>query len=204
MFKLLTKPPHNVCVALSGGVDSVAVVDFLSRKHKVNCAFFHHGTEDSQRALKFVTDFCSDRGFPLSVGILTGKKPKHLSIEEFWRNERYSFLESINSTVITAHNLNDCVETYLYSSLHGQPKVIPVKRNNIIRPFLTTPKEKFLDWCERKNVRWCEDASNLNTKYMRNYIRHELLDHALHVNPGLFTVVKKIVERQAVEEILKS
>ena len=196
MLKLLVPLPKTVTVALSGGVDSVAIVDFLSRKHNVRCAFFHHGTANSEAAHEFVKDFCKSRELELTVGELTASKPKDQSTEEFWRNERYAFLEKIPETVLTAHNLDDCVETYVYGCLHGRPKVIPISRNNIIRPFLTTPKTNFISWCTRKNIKWCEDSSNQDVKYMRNYIRHELLPCALKVNPGLSTVVKKIVEQR--------
>jgi tRNA(Ile)-lysidine synthase len=194
MMKLLFPLPQELTVALSGGVDSVAVADFLSRKHDVSCAFFHHGTENSERAFEFVSQFCNERSLPLFVGVMSKDKPKDLSTEEHWRNERYKFLESLDITVVTAHNLDDCVETYLYGSLHGQPKVIPHERNNILRPFLTTPKHEFVRWCQRKGISWCEDLSNQDLKYMRNYIRHEIVPRAFQVNPGLDTVVRKIVE----------
>ena len=194
MLKLLFPLPKQLTVALSGGVDSVAVADFLSRKHDVSCAFFHHGTENSERAFQFVSEFCGERNLPLFLGYLHNSKPKEQSTEEFWRNERYRFLESLDTPIVTAHNLDDCVETYLYGSLHGQPKVIPHQRNNILRPFLTTPKYEFVSWCKRKGISWCEDTSNRDTKYMRNYIRHEIVPRAFQVNPGLDTVVRKIVE----------
>jgi tRNA(Ile)-lysidine synthase len=196
MIKLTFPLPKAVTVALSGGVDSVAVTDFLSRRHDVSCAFFHHGTENSERAYKFVAEFCTERSIPLFMGVMTAIKPKEKSQEEHWRDQRYEFLESLNLPIVTAHNLDDCVETYLHSSLNGQAKVIPNQRNNILRPFLTTPKAEFLSWCTRKELAWCEDLSNTDTRYTRNYIRHQLLPHALQVNPGLATVVRKIVERQ--------
>jgi tRNA(Ile)-lysidine synthase len=80
--------------------------------------------------------------------------------------------------------------------MHGTAKVIPAKRNNVVRPFLTTRKSEFAAWCERHVISWCHDLSNDNTDYMRNYVRHNLLPHALHVNPGIHTMVKKIVERK--------
>jgi len=203
MFKLLEKIPKDIIIAISGGVDSVAVTDFLSRRHNVSCAFFHHGTENSDRAFSFVEKFCSDRNLALFVGMSNLPKPKKTSLEEHWRNCRYNFLESLSGVIVTAHNLDDCIETYLYSSLHGVPKVIPYSRNNIIRPFLTTPKRNFIDWCQRKNIEWCEDFSNDDIRYMRNYIRHQLMPHALHVNPGLATVVKKIIEKNHLVELLK-
>ena len=199
MFKLLFPLPKEIVVALSGGVDSVAITDFLSHKHKVTCAFFHHGTENSERAFEFVAKFCTERNLPLMVGLIKNDKPKKLSTEEHWRNERYDFLDSFGDSlgpIITGHHLDDCVETYLWSSMHGQAKVIPAKRNNVVRPFLTTTKTEFTKWCEQKSIDWCHDNSNDDTKYMRNYVRKHIIPHAFHINPGLRTVVKKIVENQ--------
>lgn len=196
MLKLLVPLPRQLTIAFSGGVDSVAVTDFLRRKHDVTCAFFHHGTENSDRAFEFVGKFCNQHNLPLLVGFLRGTKPKELSIEEFWRNKRYEFLSREGmGPVVTAHHLDDCVETYLWSCMHGTPKVIPMIRENVIRPFLTTPKSEFVGWCQRKGLDWCEDLSNTDEKYTRNYIRKNLVPHALKVNPGLHTVVKKIVEK---------
>ena len=194
MIKLLFPMPKQVTVAFSGGVDSVAVVDFLSKKHDVTCAFFHHGTENSNRALSFVTKFCADRNLPMFLGLLQHEKPKDMSYEEFWREERYGYLATLGP-VITAHHLDDCVETYLWSALHGKPKVPKLVRGNIIRPFLTTKKQDFIDWCVRKDLEWCEDLSNEDERYTRNYIRKNLVPHALKVNPGLLKTVKKIVEK---------
>lgn len=195
MINLLFGIPRQVVVAFSGGVDSTAIVDFLSNKHDISCAFFHHKTENSDKAYEFVSKFCTDRNLTLIVHMLNSEKPKELSQEEFWRNERYKFLESINLPVITAHHLDDCVETYIWSCLHGTPKVIPAQRNNIIRPFLTTKKSELVDWCLRKKVKWCDDYSNNDTAYTRNFIRKELVPKALIVNPGLHKTVKKIVEK---------
>lgn len=205
MLKLLFPLPKRVIVAFSGGVDSVAIVDFLSRKHDVACAFFHHRTENSDKALDFVAKFCTERNLPMFVGHLAGEKPKKMSWEEYWRVKRYDYLEMMagdDYPVITGHHLDDCVETYLWSCMHGKPKVPQLKRGNIWRPFLTTPKNKLIDWCQRKNVSWCEDTSNDDTNYTRNYIRHKLMPHALKVNPGLHKVVKKIVEQNLLLGIL--
>jgi len=194
MIKLLFPLPKQVTVAFSGGVDSVAVVDFLSKKHDVTCAFFHHGTENSNQALKFVSKFCTQKNLPMFLGLLNRDKPSDMSYEEFWREERYQYLATLGP-VITAHHLDDCVETYLWSAMHGKPKIPKLVRGNVIRPFLTTPKRELIDWCQRKDLEWCEDLSNEDERYTRNYIRKNLVPHALHVNPGLHKTVKKMVEK---------
>jgi tRNA(Ile)-lysidine synthase len=129
---------------------------------------------------------------PLTVGYNNEEKPGKVSSEEHWRNMRYRFLDQFQ-TVVTGHNLDDCIETYIFSALHGTAKVIPSVRNNVLRPFLSTPKSQFIDWCQCHDLVWMEDTSNTDTKYMRNYIRHQLMPHALAVNPGLPKLIKKMV-----------
>jgi tRNA(Ile)-lysidine synthase len=192
MIKLLYKLPRKVTVAFSGGVDSVAIVDFLEKNHDVSCAFFHHNTPNSERALQFVDKFCDDRDITLFVGYLFNDKPKHKSLEEHWRDERYKFLNKFDD-VVTGHHLNDCIETYLWSAMHGEPKIIPNRRKNVLRPFLLNPKQEFIDWCVRKDLEWCEDLSNEDDKYMRNYIRKHVVPHAYHVNPGIEKVVRRMI-----------
>lgn len=195
MIKLLVPLPQKITVACSGGVDSMAIVDFLKRKHLVTVAYFNHGTEHGEKALKFVAKYCTDNNLPMMYGQCISEKSKEESQEEYWRRERYEFLRHIGP-VITCHHLDDCVETYIWSSLHGTAKVIPLTRGNVLRPFLTTRKQEFVSWCLRHEVEWIEDESNQDTKYMRNYVRHVLMPQALHVNPGLHTLVKKIIENK--------
>ena len=192
MIQLLHKLPRTLTVAFSGGVDSVAVLDFLSKNHEVDAAFFHHGTDNSDNAFDFVWNFCRDRDITITVGYIRNEKPKELSWEEHWRNERYAFLENFEY-VVTGHHLNDCIETYIWSTMHGTPKVIPDTRKNVHRPFLLNPKQEFIDWCNRKELNWCQDYSNENTDYMRNYIRKYVVEHAYHINPGIEKVVKKLI-----------
>jgi len=193
MIKILVPLPKKITVACSGGVDSMAVVDFLRRKHDVTIAYFHHGTKHSNHARQFVANYCVDKNLPMMYGHCRTEKDPKESQEEYWRRERYDFLSGVGP-VITCHHLDDCVETYIWSALHGTPKVIPLTRNNVLRPFLTTRKDEFKSWCIRHDVPWIEDESNQDTKYMRNYVRNVLMPQALHVNPGLHTLVKKIIE----------
>ena len=193
MIKITVPLPKSITIACSGGVDSMAIVDFLSRKHDITIAHFNHGTQHGAKAMNFVAHYCADNNMSMIMGHCRSEKLKKESQEEYWRRERYDFFKDLGP-VITCHHLDDCVETYIWSSLHGTPKVIPLTRNNVIRPFLTTRKQELIYWCESHNVPWIEDESNKNSRYTRNYIRNELMPHALHVNPGLHTLVRKIVE----------
>jgi tRNA(Ile)-lysidine synthase len=195
MIKLLVPLPKKVTIACSGGVDSMAVVDFLRRKHDVTIAHFNHGTKHGNEAMKFVATYCSENNIPMMFGSCRSEKLKEESQEEYWRRERYDFFKDCGP-IITCHHLDDCVETYVWSSMHGTAKVIPMIRNNVLRPFLTTRKRVFENWCRIYAVPFIEDESNYDTKYMRNYIRNEMMPHVLRVNPGIHKLVKKIVEKQ--------
>ena len=195
MLKFIGDLPRKCTIAFSGGIDSVVISDFLlNGKRDVQLAFFHHGTVNSERAEDFVRKFADERRVPLRIGRINSEKSRGLSPEEFWRNERYSFLDSLGGPVITGHHLGDAIETWIFTSLHGESKLIPYSRGNVIRPFLVTPKEEIRSWASRRNLLWIEDESNCDPQYMRNRIRMHIVPEALKVNPGLGTVIRKKYE----------
>jgi len=201
MITLQGKLPYPVVVATSGGVDSMAVVDFLSRNHRVIMHFVHHGTRTSEDACQFLKKYSEKTGTALTIDYIIKEKPADESQEEFWRNERYRFFrtwELSDYPVITCHHLDDCMETWVYSSLNGEGKIIPYRNQNVIRPFRQTRKSDFVRWCKKHNVEWVEDGSNFDTKYMRNYVRHNIMPHALKVNKGLPKVIRKKVKEDYV------
>jgi len=179
----------------------MAVVDFLMQNHKVNLLFFDHGTETSTDARNFITEKFTQREFSdgtrVEFGNVQNRKTKSESWEEYWRNERYAWFHSFDSPVITCHHLDDCVETWLWSSIHGNGKIIPYANLNVIRPFRQNRKTEFTNWARRKDISWIEDASNQDVKHMRNFIRRDLMPKALVVNPGLHKVVEKKVVADA-------
>lgn len=192
MIRVLGSIPNKCTVAFSGGVDSVAAADFLLNGRKeVDLAFFHHETETSVIALNFVTKFAAERRLNLHLGKLSREKLAEESVEEFWRNERHKFFGTFKSPVITAHHLDDAIETWIFTSLHGESRLIPYSSGNVIHPFLITPKKEFISWCDRKKLKWIEDESNHDTRFMRNLVRHKIVTEALKVNPGLHKTIKK-------------
>jgi tRNA(Ile)-lysidine synthase len=195
MIKLQGKLPREVYVACSGGVDSMAVVDFLRNNHDITLCFFDHGTQHSTEAGVFVSNYSSKNNLPLMYGRVSRDRERDESQEEYWRNERYKFFSTINADIITCHHLDDCVETWVWSSMHGEGKIIPYRNGNVIRPFRMTRKRDFQLWADLKNVPHVEDDSNADTCYTRNYIRHEMMPHVLRVNPGIDKVIAKKVNQ---------
>jgi len=200
MLHILGKIPKKVYIAVSGGSDSMAVLDFLSRGNReVVAAHFDHGTEHGEEARKFIEGYCLERSIPLVIGEKKRERNSDESPEEYWRNMRYDFFASItmqvgSAPIITAHTLDDQVENWIFTALNGEPRLIPYSREpNIIRPFITTTKTTLLSWCDRKNVPYVVDPGNSDSRYMRSLIRTEIVPQALRVNPGLFKVIKKKV-----------
>ncbi len=198
MIHVQGKIPRTVYVAFSGGVDSVAVVDFLRRNHTVVLAHINHGNEISSAEQAFVEQFAEKRQLPLLLKQGKAEKPADESWEEHWRNERYQFLHSINGTVITCHHLDDCVETWLWNMCNGRDQTIAYRNVNVIRPFRTTRKSEFVDWCQRKQLAWYEDPTNANPQFaVRNYIRHMMVPAAMKVNPGIHTTIRnKLIQEK--------
>ena len=88
--------------------------------------------------------------------------------------------------------MDDCVETWLMSSFHGNPKLIPYKRNDrIYRPFLMTERKEISNYADRHGVDYIEDPSNASFNYMRNHIRHNIVPLVLKVNPGIRKTIRK-------------
>lgn|SRR6056300_864272 len=197
MIKLQGKLPREIMVAVSGGVDSMAALDFLRRNHKVEVFHFNHGTKNSDVAEDCVRRYVSKYDLPFQIrGIENSHKPKHMSQEEYWREERYKWMEVFSQThlqIVTCHHLDDCVETWVWSSMHGTGKIVPYRRNNIVRPFRQTRKRDFQLWANLNNVSYVEDDSNTDTSYIRNYVRHEMMPNVLRVNPGIYKTISKKV-----------
>jgi len=194
MIRIIDKIPDRLVVACSGGPDSMAALDFLRNgKRKVSAAYFHHGTEHADEAEETVREYCRDNNIPLYTGKISRQKKSEESQEEYWRNERNAFFQTLDYPIVTAHHLDDVVEWWIFSSIHGNPRLIPYQNGKIIRPFLTTPKSEFTSWCSRKRVHYVQDKSNKNVRFSRNRIRHNIVPEIEKINPGIRKNIKKLV-----------
>lgn len=194
MIKVIGNIPKNKFgVAFSGGIDSVAVVDFLLKgNHVPELIYFNHNTDHGMLAENFVKEFSKKNKLVLHVG-RTDVNPKS-NKEKVWSDLRYDYFSKFDFPIITCHHLDDCVETYIFSMLRGFQSTIPYSRGNVIRPFLLNEKSTFDNWCNRKKVDFIQDESNFLNDYSRNRIRNNIVPEAMIVNPGLKTVVRKLIE----------
>ena len=191
-MKLLGKLPIDCYVAVSGGPDSIAAARFLSKRNPT-ILHVNHNTEFGNQAEIFVREQFEN----VIVHKIDSTKPKNKSWEEFWRDERYKFFSQFNKPIILGHNLNDVAETYLFSAIHGIPKIIPYQNGNCIRPFLLTSKQELESYCQRHNHKYLIDPSNLTDEHARGTIRNELMPLIeSKLNKGFLKVIKRKVEKE--------
>lgn len=212
MINLLGTIPRKISIAFSGGIDSVAALHFLSKNHEIEILYFdHHNFDDQNNFTEGFKEDCAKYNRILKDTVVSTSeyyntkfkigecsRPKHKSesIEEYWRNMRYEWFHSLDAEyIVTGHHLNDCVETWIFTSMHGNPHTIPYKNKNVYRPFLLTPKCEFERIVKKNSLAYVDDPSNYDMKRMRNYIRKELVPMVKVVNPGIEKTVKnKILE----------
>ena len=179
----------------------MAALEFLRLgKRRVHALHFDHGTEHGKEARDWVESYCESRGIPLTVGRVSGVPAKGGSVEAWWREQRYSFLECSSpfQLIVTAHHLNDAVENWLMTAIRGNPEVIPPQRGRFIRPFIATHKADLESWARSRGVPWLTDPTNAEEIHDRNYIRKNVVPHALTLNPGIDKVIRKKVMQLAI------
>ena len=199
-FNWLKKPRGRVFVACSGGVDSVALALALRQTEEVTLAFFDHGNALARHEEAFIDDFARKYNFKVVKGRSDGVIPPGMSKEAFWRAERYAWFKTLPGPVATGHTLDDAVEWYLFTCMHGEGRFMPHRHDNVVRPFLLTEKEKLIAFCERHDVTWFEDPTNQDADFAaRNHIRHKILPEVMTINPGIFKVVKNKIAKKEQE-----
>ncbi|OVE79490.1 tRNA lysidine(34) synthetase TilS [bacterium G20] len=200
--------PGKYIVAVSGGVDSMVLLDLLVKQaesqkdsgfklsaHSLQLvvAHFNHGIRsDSDLDERLVTKAAHRYGLPFEVGY--GKLgPK--TGEDQARRARYSYLEDVKRKhkadgIITAHHQDDLIETALINILRGTGRqgLSSIRSKKIIRPLLNVPKKEILNYAQSHSIEWREDKTNTDLSYLRNYIRHKIM-------PGLSTKKKADVIR---------
>lgn len=200
MIKLQGRLPRDICVAVSGGVDSMVALEFLRKNHSVTVLHFNHGTAHGVYAEQFVGDHCLQNDIVCVQGkIENPTAPSGMSKEEYWREQRYRFFKDRagDLPVVTAHHLDDCVETWVWSSMHGYGRIVPYTNEQVIRPFRLNRKRDVEMWAGIHNTPFIQDDSNGDLRYTRNYIRHQMMPHVLKVNPGIYKTIKKKVLKDA-------
>jgi tRNA(Ile)-lysidine synthase len=196
------RPGETLVAALSGGSDSVALLDALAETgrrqgFRVVAAHLDHGLRpDSARDAELCRNLCARLGVPLHVGSadVGGRAARDgAGLEAAAREERYAFLRRVASSemaaaIAVAHTRDDQAETFLLRLLRGSGSAglgaMRARNGDLIRPLLDASRRDVLEHLRARGLPWCEDPTNADLRFARNRVRHELLPYLeKHFNP---------------------
>jgi tRNA(Ile)-lysidine synthetase-like protein len=172
----------NFILAVSGGVDSVVLLDILSKmNYGFVVAHYDHGIrKDSDQDRLFVEKIANKYGkaFFYAEGNLGSE-----ASEELARNKRYEFFKDIqNKTganlIVTAHHQDDEIETAIINIIRGTSRLgLSSIANNqyLARPLVNYPKAELIEYAKNNNLQWVEDATNSDPHYLRNKVRLQII-----------------------------
>lgn len=164
-------------VAVSGGVDSVVLLDKLVARGgaRLVVAHFDHGIrDDSADDARFVGELARHYGLEFET------KREELGAgasEALAREWRYQFLREVaarydNAPIVTAHHADDVVETIAINITRGTGwRGLAVLDSELIRPLLTVSKRALVEYAWQRNLAWREDSTNQDMTYLRNELR---------------------------------
>src|ERR1700691_3186171 len=223
LFENLFSPNDKLLVAVSGGLDS-AVLCALCHQSGFEFVIAHCNFQlrsaESDRDEEFVKNLAQKyekesfvkkfeteeyaRENKISIQV-AARKLRYDWFDELVNNEQGHLLNPIRF-ILTAHHLDDSVETLLMnfckgtgiSGLHG---ILP-KQGKIVRPLLFAKKEELQNFALVGNLQWVEDSSNQADSYSRNYLRHHIIPSLTKIYPNIINNLSENINRFKEVELL--
>lgn len=212
--KDLILPGSHVLVGVSGGIDSMTMLDVLQKISNeigftLSAIHINHSLRglDSDADESFVEGFCKSKDMAFHVATWHGPA-KSENLQEAARCFRYdSFLKyarSINADIIAvAHNLEDQAETILINLIRGTgldglcgiSMAKEVEEGvTLIRPFLQTSRKEIEEYAKVKSLNFRNDQTNEETKYTRNFIRHKIIPLFKEINESVVGSISQMAK----------
>lgn len=200
---------HNIYVSVSGGVDSIFLLDlFHKNAFSVNAIHINYNLrgKESNDDAAFVKSFCETRNIPLVIKNVDLNKDLigGGNLQEKARNIRYAWYQEIlaenpNNRVALAHHLDDQVETFYLnlarkSGVMGLSCMLP-EHNGIIRPLLNYNKSTIVKMSRKEGLQWREDSSNKKSTYSRNKLRNEILPFLRSEIPTIDESISTLIDK---------
>jgi len=190
---LVPRTSAELCVALSGGLDSTVLLHALARalvdrpNYRIRAAHVDH---QLQRDSAIWRQHCGSVALSLQLEfvplVVKVAADPELSPEAAARDARYAALRQIlrpNEVLLTAHHADDQLETMLLAlmrgaglrGLSGVPSVQIFGGGWLARPLLEFSRAELEEWARSEQLQWLDDPSNANTNFDRNFLRHRVL-----------------------------
>jgi tRNA(Ile)-lysidine synthase len=217
----LFRPGERVGVAVSGGPDSVLLLEFMKHLAKERglalavVHFNHHlRGQASDEDERFVEKSACEAGIEFirsEADVAAVARERRRNLEETARQLRYAFFVSLVgqkrlARVATGHTANDQAETVLLrlvrgSGTRGLGAIYPKLETGIVRPFLSMTREEVETEIASRGLRYRIDSTNLETRFARNKVRLELLPWlAKELNPTIVKSLNDLAERAREDE----
>jgi tRNA(Ile)-lysidine synthase len=211
--RAISSGPVRIAVALSGGRDSMALLDALSTLAPelgltLSALHVHHGLSINADAWAiFCGDECAKRDVSLTVHRAVIRRVAGRSSEAAARAARYAALAAVDADIVAlAHHADDQAETLLLQLLRGAgPEglaAMPTQRSMrkgaaLLRPFLALPRAAIDAFAAARGLAWVDDESNANTGVKRNFIRHDVAPRLAAAFPGYPVTLVRAAAHQA-------
>ncbi len=207
---------HTVIAAVSGGADSVCMLDMLrllslQQGFELVCAHFNHNLRgrESDADADFVEQLCKKWEIAFvkgSADVMHLAKDQSVGIEEAARQARYDFLRKIakgkkNAVIATAHTANDNAETVLFhlirgTGIRGMAGIAP-KTADVIRPLIHQYRDQVEEYCHANHLEFVNDSTNADVTYARNRIRHHVLPELCMINDAALDNINRFAKLAA-------
>lgn len=181
----------NLLLLVSGGVDSMTMLDVAVQVHKpekIHVLYFHHQTRsENDQEWELIESVCERHGVKFR-----GEKLDKIdqNQEEKWRNLRKEFSTKYAqkheiSHILTAHHATDLIETMIFRLTKGCGVSGLSPFDTSTKPFWQTPKSELIAYAEQNDLEWMEDPTNAENDHERNLIRNEVLPVLRQITPNL-------------------
>jgi tRNA(Ile)-lysidine synthase len=191
----LIAPPRSLVALLSGGRDSVCMLDLAARARGPGAVLALHVDYGLRPESHDDADFCASLCERLGVEMVLERpvRPETPGNLQAWaRDVRYTaairLAEARDATIVTGHTADDQVETILYrlASSPSRRALLGMKERGgrLARPLLGTTRAEVTAYDEERGLDWREDATNEEEGYARNRVRHGLLPELEAIHPA--------------------
>lgn len=204
LLNVFLKRGDKVLVGVSGGADSMCLLSLLcefSKSIEIDILAVHvnHNLRDleAKRDEEFVCKHCKNLGIKVKsvhINVSSYAEKEGKTIEQAARELRYDVFNKLlkeqkADKILVAHHMGDQSETVLMHIARGSSvkgaSGMQTMFGEIVRPLLRFSKEEIVEYCKNNNVEYIEDSSNSDTKYARNFIRHEVMPKLKSVYPSI-------------------